>query len=105
MIKITGKQRQNCMTCITTKPMANQNNTTAVDWLISKLPKFPPDTIPDEEWFGIIGEARDMYREQLTNLVQSLMDYTAESHNILGHDDREASEFVDIFLNGCKHGE
>jgi hypothetical protein len=46
--------------------MSNQNNTTtAVDWLISKLPKLPPDIIPDEEWFGIIGEAREMEREQI----------------------------------------
>jgi hypothetical protein len=45
--------------------MANQNNTTAVDWLISKIPKLPPDIIPDEEWFGIIGEAREMFQEQI----------------------------------------
>jgi hypothetical protein len=31
--------------------------------------------------------------------VQGLKDYTHESHTILGHDEREASEFVDIFYN------
>jgi len=45
--------------------MADTPKTTAVDWLISKLPKLPPDIIPDEEWFGIIGEAREMEREQI----------------------------------------
>ena len=34
----------------------------------------------------------------LIDLVQSLKDYTNESHNILGHDERDAKEFVDIFL-------
>ncbi len=36
------------------------------------------------------------YQEQI-DLVQHLKDYTYESHNILGFDEREASEFVDIF--------
>jgi hypothetical protein len=45
--------------------MSDTPKTTAVDWLISKLPKLPPDIIPDEEWFGIIGEAREMEREQI----------------------------------------
>jgi hypothetical protein len=45
--------------------MADTPKTTAIDWLISKLPKLPPDIIPDEEWFGIIGEAREMEREQI----------------------------------------
>lgn len=40
-----------------------------------------------------------LYTElDLIDLVQSLKDYTNESHNILGHDEREAKEFVDIFL-------
>ena len=34
----------------------------------------------------------------LIDLVQSLKDYTNESHNIFGHDERDAKEFVDIFL-------
>lgn len=48
-------------------------------------------------------EARQKFefsRQDLIDLVESLKDYTAESNNILGHDEREASEFVDIFLNG-----
>jgi hypothetical protein len=38
-------------------------------------------------------------KQDLIDLVQSLKDYTHESHTILGHDEREASEFVDIFLD------
>jgi hypothetical protein len=38
-------------------------------------------------------------KQDLIELVQKLKDYTKESHTILGHDDREASEFVDIFLD------
>ena len=38
-------------------------------------------------------------KADLIDLVESLKDYTKESHTILGHDDREPIEFVDIFLN------
>jgi len=38
-------------------------------------------------------------KQDLIDLVQKLKDYTKESHTILGHDDREPNEFVDIFLN------
>jgi hypothetical protein len=77
-------------------------NQTAVDWLIEQT------RTPD--WHSlkrgdIIEQAREMEQEQLTNLVQWLMDYTRESHNILGHDDRDAFEFVEIYLNGGQHGE
>lgn len=44
-------------------------------------------------------EAKAMEKEQMTELVQRLKDYTAESHNILGHDEREASEFVEEYYN------
>lgn len=37
-------------------------------------------------------------KKDLIELVQDLKDYTAESRVILGHDEREAEEFVDIFL-------
>jgi K+/H+ antiporter YhaU regulatory subunit KhtT len=37
--------------------------------------------------------------QQMIALVQSLKDYTHESHSILGHDEREAAEFVEIFIN------
>jgi len=37
-------------------------------------------------------------KQDLIDLVESLKNYTHESHSILGHDEREAKEFVDIFL-------
>lgn len=46
-------------------------------------------------------EARERYeftKQDLIDLVQSLKDYTSEIHNVLGHDERDASELVDIFL-------
>jgi hypothetical protein len=38
-------------------------------------------------------------KQDLIDLVESLKNYTKESHTILGHDDREPIEFVDIFVN------
>ena len=44
-------------------------------------------------------QSMKLYTEtDLIDLVQSLKDYTHESHSILGHDERDAKEFVDIFL-------
>jgi len=45
-----------------------------------------------------LGEAKFL-KKDLIDLVQQLKDYTHESHNILGHDERSAEEFVDLFLN------
>jgi hypothetical protein len=46
-------------------------------------------------------KAKETYytKQDLIDLVESLKDYTKESHTILGHDSRESSEFVDIFLD------
>lgn len=41
-------------------------------------------------------------KQDLIDLVDDLKNYTAESHTILGHDDRDAREFVDIFLKNRK---
>lgn len=53
-----------------------------------------------DEWlWAKIYKAKDwkqMEREQMIDLVQSLKDYTYESDCVLGYDEREASEFVDI---------
>ena len=55
-----------------------------------------------EEYYklGYNAAQKDLYTKQdLIDLVDSLKNYTKESHTILGHDDRDAIEFVDIFLN------
>ena len=71
---------------------------TAVEWLISKLQLF---NITKEEHYEILCqielEAKEMEKQRMIDLVQQLKDYTRESHNVLGFDEREASEFVEIF--------
>ena len=41
-------------------------------------------------------------KQMLTDLVKDLMAYTREANKILGHDERDASEFVEIFLEKYK---
>jgi hypothetical protein len=60
--------------------------------------------VPDDHYDAFIVGAKWMAetlytKQDLIDLVQGLKDYTKESHTILGHDDRESSEFVDIFLD------
>lgn len=40
---------------------------TAVEWLIDKLTEKPINDISDEHWFGIIGQAKEMEKEQIEN--------------------------------------
>jgi hypothetical protein len=42
-------------------------------------------------------QAKEMENEQKILLVEELKAYTKEAQCILGNDEREASEFVDIF--------
>jgi hypothetical protein len=47
---------------------------------------------------GAKWQAERMYSEEdMIDLVEQLKDYTKESHTILGHDKRDAKEFVNIF--------
>lgn len=39
-------------------------------------------------------------REILVRYTENLRDYERESHNLIGFDEREDEEFVDIFLKG-----
>jgi len=72
---------------------------TVVDWLQEKIQSNLSEPI-SPKFAELFEQAREMQRKQLIALVQSLMDYTTESHSILGYDERDASEFVDIFLKG-----
>jgi hypothetical protein len=47
----------------------------------------------------LYNKAKEMEKQRMIDLVQHLKDYTRESNNVIGFDDREASEFVDIFYN------
>ncbi len=78
---------------------------TAVEWLIDESMKLVvqymqgtlnEDTL-DDVIYEIGTKAKAMEKEQKILLVEQLKDYTKESQCILGNDEREASEFVDIF--------
>ena len=37
---------------------------TAVEWFIEQITKQPIENMTDEEWFGIMGQAKEMDKEQ-----------------------------------------
>ena len=81
------------------------NNKLAVEWLaksyVDLLTKLNNEEISLKEfeiqYIKLLEQAKEMEKERMIQLVQGLKDYTHESHTILGHDERDASEFVDIF--------
>ena len=70
--------------------MTNNKQQTAVEWLWEIAYN---RELTVEDW----KQAKEMEKDRMIQLVQGLKDYTHESHTILGHDERYASEFVDIF--------
>lgn len=68
---------------------------TAVEWLYETLWKQTDFSLPS----NIFEQAKEMEKQMLCDLVDELKNYTSESNNILGHDEREPIEFVEIFLN------
>jgi hypothetical protein len=72
---------------------------TAVEWFALELyEKF--EMRGDGKVFDeLYNKAKEMEKQRMIDLVQHLKDYTGESNNVLGFDEREASEFVDIFYN------
>jgi hypothetical protein len=72
----------------------------AVEWYAEEYAKYreaPWKYVKKGGKEAILEQAKEMENRMLIDLVQSLKDYTRESHNILGFDEREASEFVEIF--------
>jgi thioredoxin-related protein len=68
---------------------------TAVEWLFEQL-----DIVQGyENAIKIRDQAKEMEKQRMIDLVQQLKDYTKESRNVLGFDEREACEFVEIFTN------
>lgn len=49
--------------------MSATKKQTAVEWLIDKLSSQPIENINDEYWFGIIGEAKAMEKEQKEDML------------------------------------
>jgi hypothetical protein len=85
---------------------------TAVEWLVEQLTEVErknwinkkilligKNTLAKQTFDRIIEQAKEMEKQRMIELVQSLKDYTYESHTILGHDEREASEFVETFID------
>jgi hypothetical protein len=66
-----------------------------VEWLCHQT-ELDESTHEDIIW--AIKKSKKMEKQRMIDLVQYLKDYTRESNNILGFVDREASEFVEIFL-------
>lgn len=64
--------------------MSAPKKQTAVEWLIDKLTSQPIENINDEYWFGIIGEAKAMEKEQITKAYNANLDFetiqTAEQY-------------------------
>jgi len=74
----------------------NEGTKTAVEWLADF---FESGVTSSEEWTRAKKQAKEMEKQRMIDLVQHLKDYTRESNNVLGFDERETSEFVDIFYN------
>lgn len=70
---------------------------TAVEWLVDEYFGGIDNCTPDFRFH--IQQAKEMEKQRMIDLVQQLKDYTRESNNVLGFDEREASEFVEIFYN------
>jgi hypothetical protein len=68
---------------------------TAVEWLINQLEKHYVKV--DLKNTTVFLQAKEMEKQRMIDLVQQLKDYTRESNNVLGFDEREANEFVEIF--------
>jgi hypothetical protein len=66
---------------------------TAVEWLVEQMKDGSAITVVTIDY------AKEMEKQRMIDLVQQLKDYTRESNNVLGFDEREASEFVEIFYN------
>ena len=72
---------------------------TAVEYLYKNLLDNPMSNEDVIYNINVFEQAKEMEKQRMIELVQSLKDYTHESHTILGHDEREASEFVETFID------
>jgi hypothetical protein len=82
--------------------MTNNKQQTPVELFWNQLPEILPFTVDTETAMKLLKafqQSKKFEKERMIQLVQVLKDYTHESHTILGHDERDASEFVDIFYN------
>lgn len=70
---------------------------TAVEWLVDYLKSNCDYNIEGTIFFE---QAKEMEKEQMIDFLDSIMDHTKESHNILGvSDDREAKDYFEQYYN------
>jgi hypothetical protein len=72
---------------------------TAVEWYNEEINKLNVGNDARVFIAKLFEQAKEMEKQRMIDLVQQLKDYTRESNNVLGFDEREASEFVEIFYN------
>jgi hypothetical protein len=76
---------------------------TAVEWYSNKLLEILGESVNNfttEQTMAnhyVLKQAKEMEQQRMIDLVQQLIDYTRESRNLLGFDEKEASEFVELF--------
>lgn len=101
--KIKRLRKQKKLTQIELSNILNVASTSIGNWE-SKRTAMPAEIVPrlcqvlettPNELFG--WEEEIYSKSEVLNLIQSLKDYTLESRNILGHDEREPEEFFKIW--------
>jgi hypothetical protein len=53
----------------------------AVNWLIEQITSKPISELTDEEWFGIMGEAKEMHKEEIKDAYYNGGSYEDLSKN------------------------
>ncbi len=72
---------------------------TAVEWLIDKLSSQPIDDINDEYWFGVIGQAKQIDKEQKIEFSKQCL------NKALDTDIRTAYKKVEQYYNETYNNE
>jgi len=67
----------------------------AVEWLFEEFTKI--NHLTEDEFYMKFQQAKELENQRLIDLVEQLKNYTQEAKCILGDDERDASEFVEIF--------
>jgi hypothetical protein len=75
------------------------SNTNFNDWTV----KLNLDTQLIYDYLCSINKSNMDIRRYLINFCDSIRDYERESHNLIGFDERESSEFVDQYLSNHKN--
>ena len=69
--------------------MDSNKKQTAVEWFISKLTEKPIEDINDEYWFGIIGQAKELQKQQHEETSTHMVNYAIHCISNLKESDFE----------------